>query len=167
MKSLKVINKRKKYFTQKKRNSDVIHRELTDSLINSKINTIKSQYKLSLNKSLPYYPNNAAIEICNLREAFRYESKLKYKINKICYDYDNTEVKKYLLNKLNTPIHISQIIPPKQIDGNCWFNSMFMMFFISDKGRVFFQYLRLLMIEGNIHGKIKIENQELRNISRI
>ena len=38
------------------------------------------------------------------------------------------------------------IVAPKQAQSNCWFNSFFMVFFISDKGRKFTRYLRQIMI---------------------
>lgn len=151
-KSLKIVNSRKKYFTQKQRQTPANLNILNDSLVRS-VNTVKTQYKLSLNEEKKYNPSQD-IKVCNLKKAFRYESKLKYLINKKCCDYDSPDVKKYLLNRLYAPIHISKIIAPKQIDGNCWFNAMFMMFFVSDKGRIFFQYLRRLMIEGDSHKEL-------------
>ena len=56
----------------------------------------------------------------------------------------------FLLNNLsaNKHIHPSDIVPPTQVKSNCWFNSMFVTFFVSDKGRKFFHFLRQLMIEG-------------------
>ena len=45
-------------------------------------------------------------------------------------------------------IDSTKIVPPIQIQSNCWFNAMFTTFFVSDKGRKFFHFLRQLMIEG-------------------
>jgi len=146
MKSLKAVHKRKKFFTYKKRSSEVFLQDLHKDLILS-AKSIPTIYYPSI-EIKEKYVEGAQMKVCNLRRAFRYESKLKYKLDGKCHNYDSTIVKKYLLNLLQRPIHMSKIIPPKQIDGNCWFNSMFMMFFVSDKGRVFFQYLRKLMIEG-------------------
>ena len=39
-------------------------------------------------------------------------------------------------------------MPPIQSQSNCWFNAFFVTFFVSDKGRKFFHFLRQLMIEG-------------------
>ena len=50
----------------------------------------------------------------------------------------------------NRPVDCNKIIAPKQILDNCWFNAFFMIFFISDKGRKFFRYLRLAMITGKL-----------------
>ena len=40
------------------------------------------------------------------------------------------------------------IIVPIQFHTNCWFNTMFMCLFVSDKGRQFMRFFRQLMIEG-------------------
>jgi hypothetical protein len=42
----------------------------------------------------------------------------------------------------------SKVIGPKQLHANCWFNTFFMCFFVSDKGRKFFRFFRELMITG-------------------
>ncbi len=70
------------------------------------------------------------------------------------------KVKKFLLKNLKSSKHIdcNNIIPPKQIESNCWFNTFFVTFFISDKGRKFFKYFRQLMIEGKLSNGIKIDN---------
>ena len=88
---------------------------------------------------------------CNTVKAFKLIEPLNIYISKNkCVNYDTITAKKVLLNRLraNKHIIISKIIPPKQIDGNCWFNVMFVMFFVSDKGRKFFHFFRQLMIEG-------------------
>lgn len=139
MKSLDIVNKRKKYFTVKNKTRK-----------NTSL-SYKKNYSLSINKKLVSFRSTEveSLEVCNLRKAFRYDEKLKYKLKK-CYYYDDKIVIDYLLKRIknNKSIHISQIIAPKQIDANCWFNVMFMMFFISDKGRIFFHYFRELMIKG-------------------
>ena len=75
----------------------------------------------------------------------------------ICLKYSDNRVKKYLLNNLKSikNINCDKIIPPKQYLSNCWFNTMFVTFFISDKGRKFFKFFRQLMIEGKqLNGNI-------------
>ena len=82
---------------------------------------------------------------------------LKININGICQPYTSESAKKYLLKRLsrNKHVDISLIITPKQASANCWFNTMFVSFFISDKGRKFFHFLRQLMIEGRqIDGQV-------------
>ena len=56
-------------------------------------------------------------------------------------------------------IDINTIIPPIQSQSNCWFNAMFVTFFISDKGRKFFHFLRQLMIEGKQQDGTVIPNK--------
>ena len=67
-----------------------------------------------------------------------------------CLPFNNVEVQDYLLNNLSSKADIdcNKIIAPRQVASNCWFNTMFMTFFISDKGRKFFRFFRQLMIKG-------------------
>lgn len=62
------------------------------------------------------------------------------KTNK-CYYY-TPEAKNFLLHTLSANKHIdlNKIIPPIQSQSNCWFNAMFVTFFVSDKGRKFFHF---------------------------
>jgi len=72
-------------------------------------------------------------------------------INKpYCLNYDNNKVTKKLLENLKYSKHlkVSKLIPPRQLMSNCWFNTMFVIFFFSDKGRKFFRFFRELMIKG-------------------
>jgi hypothetical protein len=92
---------------------------------------------------------------CNIEMAFEQKEPLKIGIpgflyGKNCFEYYTPEAKKYLLKNLsaNKHIDIAKIVPPIQLQSNCWFNAMFVTFFISDKGRKFFHFLRQLMIEG-------------------
>lgn len=89
---------------------------------------------------------------CNIEAAFKLKEPLQIGIpgtNK-CYNYYSPEAQKFLLMNLAADKHIDpkKIIPPIQAQSNCWFNTMFVTFFISDKGRKFFHFLRQLMIEG-------------------
>ena len=54
-------------------------------------------------------------------------------------------------------INYNLISAPKQSLSNCWFNVFFMVFFISDKGRKFFRYLRKSMITGILPNKEPID----------
>ena len=69
---------------------------------------------------------------------------------KYCHPYSSPEAKKYLLKSLKANKHVNpdKIIPPIQAVSNCWFNTMFVTLFVSDKGRKFFHFFRQLMIEG-------------------
>lgn len=94
---------------------------------------------------------------CNVISAFNTNEPLKIAISKTkCVKYDNPRAIHILLDQLrgNKHIDIDKIILPKQIDANCWFNVMFVMFFISDKGRKFFHFFRQFMITGkDVNGK--------------
>jgi hypothetical protein len=93
---------------------------------------------------------------CNDYKAFKMEEPLKILIKnnalfgKKCAPYYTKDAQEVLLANLaaNKHLDINKIIPPKQIQSNCWFNAMFALFFISDKGRKFFHFFRQLMIEG-------------------
>jgi len=89
---------------------------------------------------------------CNTDMAFKLKEPLQIGIpgTKKCYYYYTSEAKKFLLRNLAANKHIvaTKIIPPIQSHSNCWFNAMFVTFFVSDKGRKFFHFLRQLMIDG-------------------
>jgi hypothetical protein len=79
---------------------------------------------------------------------------LNLRINKhdatSCKPYNNPSVQEILLHNLKSSKHlnVSRFIPPIQLLSNCWFNTMFVTFFFSDKGRKFFRFFRELMITG-------------------
>lgn len=106
---------------------------------------------------------------CNIINAYNLKEPLRIGIpgklyGKTCFNYNSDEAKKYLLHNLaaNKHVDITKIIPPMQIDSNCWFNVFFVIFFISDKGRKFFHFFRELMIKGKQqNGDVIHEN--LRN----
>ena len=70
--------------------------------------------------------------------------------NDVCLPYTSNRVKDILLHNLKASKHldVSKFIPPVQFLSNCWFNTMFVTFFFSDKGRIFFRFFRELMITG-------------------
>ena len=82
-----------------------------------------------------------------------------------CLGWKNKKTEEILLNNLKSkkPINAKDVLGPNQNRSNCWFNSFFVMFFISDKGRKFMKNFRRAMITGNItpNGKKKIP-QKLR-----
>ena len=75
---------------------------------------------------------------------------LKINISNKCANYNTKPVKDKLLHNLRSSKHLdcSKFIAPKQYSANCWFNTMFVTFFFSDKGRKFFRFFRQLMIMG-------------------
>lgn len=89
----------------------------------------------------------------------------------ICLKTSHPKAQKLLINNLKSSknLNYDNIIMPIQKQSNCWFNTMFANFFISDKGRKFFRFLRQLMIEGkkiiqynNRYIKQTIEPKNLR-----
>ena len=92
---------------------------------------------------------------CNNKKAFELIEPLQIGISeklfgKNCVPYYDQNAIKFLLKNLsaNKHIKIDKIIPPIQSQSNCWFNTMFVTLFVSDKGRKFFHFFRQLMIEG-------------------
>jgi hypothetical protein len=155
-------NKTKKYIKKKEvilpNLTPLTDRKLSDNIAKGiKHNNSISSYKPSINQFLVSLRTLRRKEIvdCNNNLAFELKEPLKIGIpSKLgvtnCLDYNTQEVKKFLLRNLTANKHIdtSLIIPPIQSQGNCWFNTMFVCFFVSDKGRKFFHYFRQLMIEG-------------------
>ena len=92
-----------------------------------------------------------------------------YFLNNFYKLYNNKLLHKILLSKLkkNKINYPERLIAPKQLYSNCWFNTMFTVFFFSDKGRKFFKYFRYLMITGEKYEnniKVDINNNELKEI---
>jgi len=80
---------------------------------------------------------------------------------KKCIGWKTKKAQKHLLTNLNSTkkIRPMDIRGPFQNRSNCWFNTFFMMFFISDKGRKFMKAFRESMINGEFHTtKKKIPN---------
>ena len=77
--------------------------------------------------------------------------KITLKNGKIV-NYNSKDAINQLLTNLyeNKKIDCSKVIAPIQWQSNCWFNSGFMINYVSDKGRKFSQYLREAMITGVI-----------------
>jgi len=72
---------------------------------------------------------------------------------KKCIGWKTKKAQQYLLTNLNSTKKLSpmDIRGPFQNRSNCWFNTFFMMFFISDKGRKFMKAFRESMINGEFH----------------
>ena len=77
------------------------------------------------------------------------------KIKSKCLNWKDKKVEKYLLDNLKSKRKIKgeNIIGPRQNRANCWFNTFFMCYFISDKGRKFSKSFRHAMITGMIYKK--------------
>lgn len=89
---------------------------------------------------------------------FKCKNLLETNVGSRCLDYTSKEVKDKLLKNLRASKHLdcSKFIAPKQYNSNCWFNTLFVTFFFSDKGRKFFRFIRQLMITGK-----KVNGEEI------
>ena len=90
------------------------------------------------------------------------EIKIKQGSGFVCKNLaaDSQAIKDVMLKNLNiksSKIKFDNVLAPQQALSNCWFNCFFMIFFISDKGRKFFRYLRHVMITGILPNKTHIE----------
>lgn len=152
-------NKNNKKTIKKRRNNLLIIPSSTPIKISKVSNKIKKSikkgsYSPTINRQLVSLKSIEREELldCNIENAFKMNEPLQIGIPKTnkCYYYYTLEAKKFLLHNLsaNKHIHPNKIIPPIQSHSNCWFNAMFVTFFVSDKGRKFFHFLRQLMIEG-------------------
>lgn len=121
----------------------------------------KSSYSPSINKYLVSLKSVERKEVlnCNNDRAFLLKAPLKIGVpdksgKKTCYPYNDSVAKKFLLKNLKANKHVdpNRVVPPIQELANCWFNTMFVSLFISDKGRKFFHFLRQMMIEGKQKG---------------
>jgi hypothetical protein len=132
-------------------------RKISKKIANSIEYYNKGSYSPTINKMLVPLKSIPREEFqdCNIEEAYNLKEPLKIGIpGKLfgfkCLTYNTPEAKKFLLHNLSADKHIDpkKIVPPIQSQSNCWFNAMFVTFFISDKGRKFFHFFRQLMIEG-------------------
>lgn len=156
-------------------------KEIYDRLVKSIKSSKQQGYRSSFTerrtrKSKSYSPNinrkldvkklktlkNQTVNLCN--------NLLQINIGTIskprCLNFNNVLVKKFLLKNLMGSKHLDpcKFIAPKQLYSNCWFNTMFVTFFFSDKGRKFFRFFRNLMITGRRVDKSRLEDQELRKL---
>ena len=78
------------------------------------------------------------------------EDITKIRIGNRCFQHTSVQAKQLLLDNLRSTKHLDckYFIAPKQYQANCWFNTMFVTLWFSDKGRKFFRFLRQLMIQG-------------------
>jgi len=127
-------------------------------------------YSPSINKDLVTLKSIPREELkgCNLTKAYNNEEPLEIYLelgahyyndsDGLCIPYYMDDAKKILLKNLRANKHVdpAKIVPPIQSQSNCWFNAMFVTFFVSDKGRKFFHFLRQLMIKGTQKDKKSI-----------
>tara|TARA_Y100001970_G_scaffold278462_1_gene384189 strand:- start:573 stop:1718 length:1146 start_codon:yes stop_codon:yes gene_type:complete len=145
------------------------------NLISLKNKTLKSSnmksFSPSINKKLDVKSlkslkktkkNTNSINLCNNLLEINIGTTDKPK----CIKYNKKKIIDLLLNNLRYSKYLnpSKFIAPKQLYANCWFNTMFVTFFFSHKGRKFFRYFRNLMITGRKYDNSIIEDKELRKL---
>jgi hypothetical protein len=120
-------------------------------------NTGTESYSPTINQELVMLQSIEREQVgdCNNQKAFELKEPLQIAINgtlfgKKCVPYYDSKAIKFLLKNLSANKHVKpdKIVPPIQMQSNCWFNTMFVTLFVSDKGRKFFHFFRQLMIEG-------------------
>ena len=156
------------------KNINELSQDIDDETTNKQLKMIDpaSSYSPSVNKDLVLLESVQRKDVhnCNNSKAFLLEEPLKIGIpgfiyGKYCHNYDSPEAKKFLLRNLAANKHVnpSKIVPPIQSLANCWFNTMFVTLFVSDKGRKFFHFFRQLMIEGKQSNGQAITDDKLKN----
>ena len=114
-----------------------------------------------------YYSDKSNGIICrNPHSSGKYKNFLYFQIpnSKECVLFTEPTIQQFYLKNLKKSLTIQRptlIIAPKQYQSNCWFNCMFMVFFVSNKGRKFFKYFRRLMIQGKRIHQQGINTKEL------
>ena len=176
---MKNFVKTKKYKKKYKKHRKTVKIKSTPIIISSStpyneqkigdlINKQKS-FSPFINKKL--VPKTQNFYKSNLLKCIRFKNineKLpKISVNNKCLPYFDNSSQKALLHNLALSyefIKWKDVRAPVQKQSNCWFNTMFMNFFVSDKGRKFFKFFRQLMIEGKQSNNKDIHPPELRNI---
>ena len=131
-------------------------------------NTVVGSYAPTINKDLISLKSIERQNVldCNNAPAFDLKEPLQISIpkNNVCVPYYDKIAITILLKNLSANKHVNpnNIVPPIQSMSNCWFNTMFVVLFVSDKGRKFFHFFRQLMIEGTQINKKPIP-PEIRN----
>lgn len=147
----------------------------TPSKPNESLISNSNSYSPSINRSIRKNTKSRSKLSLYEEDSYNIESvNRSLKIPKInVYDKNNTKivkklnsavVRKKMLKNLSSKkkINCNQIVMPNQILGNCWFNTFFVSFFISDKGKKFFKHLRVQMIKGRRLDGTLIEPSKLR-----
>ena len=139
---------------------EMVSNRQSPSEISKRVKTVRS-FSPSINKRIVSLRENARIDIFQCGDGVQnYLTKGSTSIPRIWVGTDKNDAdictkmntkrgREVLLHNIrNVTIDETQIIAPVQKHSNCWFNTFFVTFFISDKGRKFFRYFRELMITG-------------------
>ena len=123
----------------------------TTPSLNKSIRENLVPYSPSINKQLATLKSLSPTHVQGCLKYSDIRVKLKNGKTK-CLAWDSKGAQKTMLENLvsKKPINCGTITAPKQAQSNCWFNSFFVTFFISDKGRKFNRWLRETMITGKL-----------------
>ena len=142
--------------------SDSHIKSLNDKQTKLSKKKVKISYDPSLNKKLKSMKTiSKEKSIFKKNECKENQIAVKIKDKRKCMNWTSAKVKNLMLKNLSSkkkPI-ASNIVAPKQMHSNCWFNSFFMIFFISDKGRKFMRFFREAMITGKFLNGKEIPNK--------
>ena len=83
----------------------------------------------------------------------------------ICANWNSKAARNVLLDNLYAEsTDCRSVVAPLQKHSNCWFNTMFMVFFASDKGKKFFKFFRAQMIKGVRFQKAETEGAKPKEV---
>ena len=147
--------------TQKvKKTAKKLTKKEKKKIISDKLKTLTKQrsYSPTINKEidrLAITPHDDLITWLCKEDQINITKDIKDKGR--CVGWKTKKAQQYLLDNLRSKrkINAADIIGPQQSWDNCWFNTFFMMFFISDKGRKFMKAFRETMITGVVPGTKK------------
>lgn len=160
-------NKLKVLLDPNPRNLEVQQRDFIASLQRSLVNS--GSFSPAINNQLVSLKNGAINPLfaCGAVNAFAESARtakgiqvgVLTKTGYRCISYTTKTARDAMMStfKANKPIVCTDLIMPIQGYNNCWFNTWFAVFFVSDKGRKFFRYLRQYMITGK-----KIDGQLIK-----
>lgn len=130
----------------------------------------KKTYSPSVNEKLDLMSDGTVHNMfgCQDMDELMNDGVPMVKVNDICVHYIQDEARELLLSNLEASrkVRCSKIITPRQAQSNCWFNTMFVMFFVSDKGRKFFKYFRAMMIMG-VKGELMKSRSTIEDIESL
>lgn len=127
--------------------------------IKSKMRTLKS-YSPTINKQFKSLKSN--IKLQQLTTKCQKKKQIYIHDKEKCFDWNDNMVKQFYSKNLQAKnINEKKILAPKQYQSNCWFNTFFMVFFISDKGRKFTRHFRETMITGKRMDGSKLDSNVL------
>ena len=156
---------------------DITINDTTPEILVNFSNEIKNNPDKKVKELKSYSPliNNELVKQNNRKKIDIFANCKSLEINKIpkiwngkmCIAFNQNVAKIILLNNLSSTklIPYEELISPKQYQSNCWFNVMYMILFISDKGRKFYRFFRQLMILGTKLNGDKIPNSLWKSFS--